>query len=195
MLTRNRRSVLLAAAGVLAAPAIGRAQLAQSPPSVQLTLAKAIAGDARLTRFAMLIARTGVDKRLDEAGQFTVFAPIDSAFSWVPAPVVESLLGRRGGAGETVVDSSRSNSVALQHVVAFSYPLSRLSGRSEELQALNGGRLHVDGGRNPVELRAVNTPGVLSAPGLSFPGMARIVAADTFVSNGVLHVIDTLLLP
>jgi uncharacterized surface protein with fasciclin (FAS1) repeats len=195
MLMRNRRSVLLAATGMLAAPAIARAQLAQSPPGVRLTLAKAIASDDRLTRFAMLIARTGVDRRLDEAGQFTVFAPTDSAFGWLPAPVVESLLGRRGGAGETVVDSSRSNSVALQHVVAYSYPLARLNGTTEDLEALNGGKLHIEGAKNPIELRAVNTPGVLSAPGLSFPGTAKIVAADNFASNGVVHVIDTLLLP
>jgi uncharacterized surface protein with fasciclin (FAS1) repeats len=195
----NRRLTLLGAAGLLAAPAV----LRLSPAAAQAgnpitgntpaTLLDAIRADRRLARFAQLLSRAGAEQRLREPGQWTVFAPTDSGFNWMPATVLEGLEGRTGS--ETQGDLSRVNTVALQHIVPFSFAAERLQGRTEELTAANGGKLRVDGTKNPIEVRAVGTAGTLGAPGANAEGPAKVVTADVFVSNGVLHVIDTVLLP
>ena len=107
---------------------------------------------------------------------------------------MDSLENRRG-ADNASVDSSRTESVALQHIVAFRHASSELSGHTEEFKALNGGRLSVNGQQNPMLVSTLSTPGVLSAPGANMPGPAKIVAADNFASNGVLHIVDNVLLP
>lgn len=198
-----RRLILLANAAIMAAPvaaAVGAgasrraaAQTRQIGPNTPVTLADAIAADQRLGRFAQLLGRTGADVRLREPGQWTVFAPTDSAFNWMPGPLAATLEGR--GGGEAPPDMSRVGSVALQHIVPFSYPADRLAGQDGELEAVNGGRIRIAGTRSPIELRAVSTPGVLSAPGANVPGAAKILVPDIMVSNGVLHIIDTVLLP
>jgi uncharacterized surface protein with fasciclin (FAS1) repeats len=195
----NRRLTLLGATGLLAAPVVLRrapaaAQTTNRPPAnTPATLLDMIRADGRLTRFTQLLGRTGADQRLREPGQWTVFAPTDSAFNWMPSTVREGLEGRTGN--ESSGDLTRANSVALQHIVPFSFPAGRLSGRTEELSALNGGKLRVDGTKNPIEVRAIDTAGVLGAPGANAEGAAKVISADTFVTNGVLHVIDTVLLP
>lgn len=198
MLTKNRRAFILGTAGTLAMPAIltfSRAGAQTQPAGNQpLTIARAIAADQRLTRFAALLGRTGADRKLAEEGQWTVFAPTDAAFNWLPGPLVDSLENRRG-ADNASVDSSRTESVALQHIVAFRHASSELSGHTEEFKALNGGRLSVNGQQNPMLVSTLSTPGVLSAPGANMPGPAKIVAADNFASNGVLHIVDNVLLP
>lgn len=196
-MTRLDRRMILLGSGLLAEPAILRMPnvLAQVPPAPNTpqTLLDAIRADARLSRFAQLLSRAGAESRLREPGQWTVFAPTNSGFNWMPATVLEGLEGRTGN--ESSGDVSRVNSVALQHIVPFSFPAERLSGRSQELATQNGGKLAVDGTKNPIEVRAVGVLGVLGAPGANAEGSAKVIAADQFVSNGVLHVIDTVMLP
>lgn len=194
----TRRILVLGPAALLAVPAIGlgRAAFAQAGrplANTPATLAEVIAADRRLTRFAAMMGRAGLDQRLRQPGQWTVFAPTDAAFNALPGPLREALEGRPGGDG--TADTSRANTVALQHVVPFAFPAERLSGRSTDVEALNGGKLTIDGAKNPIEVRAITTAGVLSAPGGNVSGAAKVVEGDIFVSNGVLHVIDQLLLP
>jgi uncharacterized surface protein with fasciclin (FAS1) repeats len=198
-MTVSRRLGIIGAAGLLGAPFVLRTQAARAqattPPAgnVPMTLLEAIRTDQRLSRFAALLGTAGAESRLREAGQWTVFAPTNSGFNWMPATLVQELEGRTGR--EQPGEASRVNSVALQHIVPFSFSAERLSNRTEEVAALNGGRLRIDGTKRPIEVRALTTPGVLGAPGVNQEGPAKVIAADTFVSNGVLHIIDTVLLP
>jgi uncharacterized surface protein with fasciclin (FAS1) repeats len=191
----DRRRLFLAGT-VLACPfIIGRAA-AQSPvPQARPeTLADAIARDEQLSRFAELLATGGAMQRLKEPGAYTVFAPNNAAFNWLPATLTQALgtpQSNQGGGDAGL----RLNSVMLQHIAALSRGAASFEGRTEEMTTLNGGRVSIDGTKRPIEVRALSVPGVLGAPGANAEGPAKVVAPDTFVSNGVLHVIDTVLLP
>ena len=106
---------------------------------------------------------------LKGAGPFTVFAPTDAAFERLFAALGVS------GVDEIPVDTLRA--VLLYHVA----PGERFSGdvvSSDRIRTVSKGFLH---------------PSVHD--GSAWINDARIVAADVDVSNGVIHVIDKVLLP
>ncbi len=109
----------------------------------------------------------GLASTLAEGGPFTVFAPTDEAFAKLPAGTVESLLQNPQQLAE----------ILKYHVVegrAYAADAAK-AGRVETLQggevvfSIDNGRLTVDG--------------------------ANIVATDIDANNGVVHVIDTVILP
>ena len=152
-------------ASLVAAPVAAR----QSRSTIVDT---AIAVNSSTGEFDHLIAavvRTGLVDTLDGRRQLTVFAPTDAAF--------ESLFARLGvsGVGDIPVDTLRS--VLLYHVA----PGERFSASvldSTRIRTLSKGFIHPS-------IRA----------GVPYVNDARIVAADIDVSNGVIHVIDAVLLP
>jgi uncharacterized surface protein with fasciclin (FAS1) repeats len=99
-------------------------------------------------------------------GTFTVFAPTDEAFAKLPAGTVESLLN----------DPAALKSILLYHVLQGEYPASRVTGMTS-LPTLNGKSL------------AVDTVGGVKVGG------ANVISADIGARNGVIHVIDTVLIP
>jgi transforming growth factor-beta-induced protein len=109
----------------------------------------------------------GLAGTLATDGPFTVFAPTDAAFAALPAGAVEALLG----------DIELLTRVLTYHVVAGELNAGAVLSRSE-LATLNGGTL------------PVRTEG-----GSAYVGEARITQTDVFASNGVIHVIDAVLLP
>jgi uncharacterized surface protein with fasciclin (FAS1) repeats len=106
-------------------------------------------------------------------GPLTVFAPTDAAFEALPAGTVETLL--------LPENMDALAGILKLHVIAGAKIKSTdLAGQQITASTLNGD-LAVDG-----------TNGVtLTAPGSS----ATVVAADVAASNGIIHVIDTVLLP
>jgi uncharacterized surface protein with fasciclin (FAS1) repeats len=130
----------------------------------------AVAQEAgQFTTLLAAVEAAGLVEALQGAGPFTVFAPTDEAFAKLPAGTVEALLQDR----EQLV------AVLTYHVVAgrvMSADVVRSGGAQAE--TLQGDRLtiRVDGGRVLVD-------------------GATVVAADVEASNGVIHVIDTVVLP
>ena len=126
--------------------------------------------------FSTLLAAAeaaGLVGALKGDGPLTVFAPTDEAFAALPAGTVETLL---------MPENKEALAGILKlHVIAGAKVESTdLAGQQITASTLNGD-LEVDG-----------TDGVvLTAPGSS----ATVVAADVSASNGVIHVIDTVLLP
>lgn len=126
--------------------------------------------------FSTLLAAAeaaGLVGALKGDGPLTVFAPTDEAFAALPAGTVETLL---------MPENKEALAGILKlHVIAGAKVKSTdLAGQQITASTLNGD-LEVDG-----------TDGVvLTAPGSS----ATVVAADVSASNGVIHVIDTVLLP
>jgi uncharacterized surface protein with fasciclin (FAS1) repeats len=115
------------------------------------------------------VKAAGLADVLGSEGPFTVFAPTDDAFAKLPAGTVESLLK----------PENRDKLVGLLkfHVVAGRiYSEDALSARTA--QTLQGGKLHV-------------TP---TAGGASINGV-NLVATDIDAVNGVIHVIDGVLMP
>ena len=128
----------------------------------------AVAAGSFKTLAAALQAADLVDT-LKGDGPFTVFAPTDEAFAKLPAGTVESLLKPE--------NKAKLQAILTYHVVAGSVSSSEVvklksaktvNGQSVAIKVA-GGKVSVDG--------------------------ARVVKADIQTSNGVIHVIDSVILP
>jgi uncharacterized surface protein with fasciclin (FAS1) repeats len=112
------------------------------------------------------VEAAGLTETLKGEGPFTVFAPTDAAFAALPEGTLESLLA----------DRDALTSVLTYHVVAGKVTASEVAAMSP-LESLQGSTLTVstDGGVSIEE--------------------AGVVQADVMADNGVIHVIDTVLVP
>ena len=111
----------------------------------------------------------GLVATLKGPGPFTVFAPTDAAFAKLPAGTVEDLLRPE--------NKARLAAILTYHVVPGRVTAADVA-RLEEAETVNG---------ETVEVRA-------DGGGVTIND-ARVTAADVAASNGVIHVIDTVMLP
>ena len=115
------------------------------------------------------VQAAGLGETLSGKGPFTVFAPTDEAFAKLPAGTVEALLK----------DTKKLAAILTYHV---------LSGKVMAADVLKAERVKpatVNGQPLDVQVR----------DGKVFVNNAQVVKADVAASNGVIHVIDTVLLP
>jgi uncharacterized surface protein with fasciclin (FAS1) repeats len=122
--------------------------------------------------FGTLIAAVkaaGLVETLKGAGPFTVFAPTDEAFSKLPAGTVENLLKPE--------NKDQLIKVLTYHVLP-SKVLSSAAANVKSAKTVNGQGLDIKADSNGVMV-----------------GKAKVVSADLEASNGVIHVIDSVLLP
>ncbi len=116
----------------------------------------------------------GLMETLKESGPFTVFAPTDEAFAALPEGVVASLL-------------EPENQETLARVLTYHVASGRVkAAEAVELDAIptiEGGALPVEVDREDGEITAVRVGG------------ATVIATDVPALNGVIHVIDSVLLP
>ena len=112
------------------------------------------------------VQAAGLVDTLNGTGPFTVFAPTDEAFAKLPEGTVEGLLG----------DKEKLTKILTYHVVSGKVMAADVTGMTEA-PSLEGGMLKVD-----------TSNGVMIND-------AHVVTADIECSNGVIHVIDTVLLP
>jgi uncharacterized surface protein with fasciclin (FAS1) repeats len=102
-------------------------------------------------------------------GPFTVFAPTDAAFKKLPKGTLASLL-KPENKGKLV-------KILTYHVVPGKVVAADLKGRTTAVATVEGSQLHVNGKHG---VRVNN---------------ARVVKADVIADNGVIHVVDKVLLP
>ena len=102
-------------------------------------------------------------------GPFTVFAPSDDAFAKLPAGTVEDLVKPE--------NKAKLTAILTYHVMAGKVMAADVTGKKMEPKTVNGQALHVDG-----------------TSGVSING-AKVVSADIACTNGVIHVIDAVLMP
>jgi len=114
------------------------------------------------------IVAAGLDETLASEGPFTVFAPTDDAFSLIPADVIETLLADPMG---------MLTQILLNHVVSGVTMSTDLSD-GMMIETLQGSEVMVS-----------ITDGVVMI------GNAMVIAANIQASNGVVHVIDAVLVP
>jgi uncharacterized surface protein with fasciclin (FAS1) repeats len=110
-----------------------------------------------------------------EGQEITVFAPVNAAFDALPAGTLDTLL--------LPENSDQLTGVLTYHVVMGSYGANQLYD-GQELTTLSGLVLTVNKEGNVVTLT-----------GGTDENVATVVVADIYQSNGVVHVIDTVLLP
>lgn len=132
------------------------------------TVAETAAATADLTTLVTALTAAGLVPTLNGAGPFTVFAPVNSAFAALPADVLARLL-------ET------GNRDLLTKVLTFHV----VPGRITASQLQDGQSLTtVEGTALPVRV----------ANGVATVGGARVTRADIAASNGVVHLVDGVLL-
>lgn len=124
-------------------------------------------GAGQFTTLAKLVTKAGLVETLKGTGPFTVFAPTDAAFAKLPKKLVEKLLG----------DQALLKKVLLYHVVAGTV-------KAEDVVKLKKAKT-VEGGNVHIKVK----------DGVVYLNKSKVVKADVLASNGVIHVIDTVLLP
>lgn len=128
----------------------------------------AVAAGSFKTLAAALGAASLVDT-LKGAGPFTVFAPTDEAFAKLPAGTVEMLLKPE--------NKDKLTSILTYHVVAGAVP-AEAAMKLKEATALNKKTLKLE-----------------VKDGALFLNASKVTTADVACSNGVIHIIDTVLMP
>ena len=116
---------------------------------------------------ASLLKKAGLVKTLKAKGPYTVFAPTDAAFAKVPQATLDEL-------GE---DKAKLRSVLLYHVAGRKLTAAKIVKR-RSVKTLNGQRVRIRVRGNTVRV-----------------GGARVTTADVGASNGVIHVINKVLIP
>jgi uncharacterized surface protein with fasciclin (FAS1) repeats len=149
--------------------------------SVLATAMPAVAGSAQkdivdtavaagsFKTLATALQAAGLVDTLKGKGPFTVFAPTDEAFSKLPAGTVESLLKPE--------NKKKLKAILLYHVV------------SGDVTAAQVVKLSSAKTINSQDLKLAVKDGTVMV------NDATVVKADVLASNGVIHVIDTVLLP
>ncbi|HEY4189859.1 MAG TPA: fasciclin domain-containing protein [Candidatus Limnocylindrales bacterium] len=110
----------------------------------------------------------GLVETLQGTGPFTVFAPTDEAFAALPAGTLDGLLK----------DPAALKKILLYHVVSGAVPASQVVGMTSANT--------VEGA--PVAISVKDGKVYLN-------GNAQVVKTDIMASNGIIHVIDSVLLP
>jgi uncharacterized surface protein with fasciclin (FAS1) repeats len=144
------------------------AAAAFAAPPAQDIVDTAVAAGSFKTLVAAVQAAGLVDT-LKGAGPFTVFAPTDEAFAKLPPGTVEDLLKPE--------NKSKLVAILTYHVVAGKV-MAKEAMKLHEAKTVNGEELMLKTSMGSVTINN-----------------AKVVKADIVCSNGVIHVIDTVLLP
>jgi uncharacterized surface protein with fasciclin (FAS1) repeats len=134
------------------------------------------------TTLVAAVKAAGLVETLKGKGPFTVFAPTNAAFDKLPAGAVQTLLMPENKAALT--------KVLTYHVVAGRYDSKKLA----QLIKKGGGQATlktVSGGMLTARMNGMNGISLTDEKG----GTSNVTTADVYQSNGVIHVVDTVLLP
>ncbi len=118
---------------------------------------------------AAAVTAAGLVPTLKGAGPFTVFAPTDDAFAKLPKGTVEALLA----------DIPKLTGILTYHVVAgkvMAADVVKLDGKSAK--TVNGAEVKIG-----------------TAGGVKLNGTANVTQTDIECSNGVIHILDAVILP
>ena len=121
------------------------------------------------TTLVAAVQAAGLVDTLKGAGPFTVFAPTDDAFNALPAGTVDDLVKPE--------NKDKLTAILLLHVLPGAVQSTDVAGKTLDAETAGGKTVHIDG-----------------TDGVTVDG-AKVVTADIACSNGVIHVIDTVLLP
>lgn len=143
------------------------ATTATARPAEDRNIVQTAVGAGQFKTLAMLLTRAGLVGALQKPGPYTVFAPTDAAFKRVPKATLNALLR----------DRTKLRAVLLYHVVAGKVRASdvvklrsakTLSGKSVRIR-LAGSNVFVNG--------------------------SKVTKVDVAASNGVIHVVNRVLIP
>ncbi len=134
------------------------------------------------TTLVAAVQAAGLVDVLKGAGPFTVFAPVNDAFENLPAGTVESLLKPEA--------KSTLAKVLTYHVLAGKFDFNAISMKIKEGKGMASFKT-VSGGTLTAMMNGMHNITLKDENG----GMANISTYDVYQSNGVIHVIDSVVLP
>jgi uncharacterized surface protein with fasciclin (FAS1) repeats len=168
---RSFRNILaVSAASAVALAAAGPASAAQvdrGAPAADKNIVETAVAAGQFTTLASLLERAGLVETLSGESRYTVFAPTDAAFAKVPKATLDAL----------AKDKTKLRSVLLYHAAKGKLTASKVVKR-KSIKTLNGDRVNV-------RVRSSNV----------YVGGARVSKPDVLASNGVIHVINKVLIP
>jgi transforming growth factor-beta-induced protein len=137
------------------------------PPEDLPSIVDIAVSDGRFTTLTAALAAAGLVETLQGEGPFTVFAPTDDAFAKLPAGTVEALIN----------DIPTLTDILLYHVVSGKVMAADVVGLSSA-NAVNGDAIRIS----------------LAGGGVALND-SKVIITDIEAENGVIHVIDSVLLP
>jgi uncharacterized surface protein with fasciclin (FAS1) repeats len=165
---KGRKQMTRTITAVLAALALAVAVgPAAAAPAQQPNILQTAAASGQFDTLAMLLSKAGLVKTLNHKGPFTVFAPTDAAFAKVPKATVNALLA----------DKAKLRAVLLYHVVA---------GKVTAAQVVKLSSAETASGKS-VRVRVAGSN--------VYVNRSKVTKADVMASNGVIHVVDRVLIP
>lgn len=145
--------------------------MAKSARNDQMDIVQVAQSNKDLTTLVTALQSAGLVDDLKGEGPFTVFAPTNEAFSKLPQGTLEDLL-------------KPENQSKLVDILTYHVKAGKTS--SEEAIKLNGQDILMLN-NNPAKIEVKN--GSLYIDG------AKVIVADVQAKNGVIHIIDTVMLP
>ena len=134
------------------------------------------------TTLVAAVKAAGLVETLQSAGPFTVFAPTNEAFNKLPAGTVETLV-------------KPENKATLTKILTYHVVAGRMTSK-DLMKAIKGGKgtatlKTVSGGTLTAMMKGSKTIELKDEKG----GVSTVTIADVMQSNGVIHVINTVLMP
>lgn len=144
--------------------------LALASPAAAADIVETASSNGSFTTLVAAAKAAGLVDTLKGPGPFTVFAPTDEAFKKLPAGTVENLLKPENKAQLT--------KVLTYHVVPGKVMASDVKGQKTTAKTVEGSAVAIDASGGAVKV-----------------DNATVSKADVNASNGVIHVIDTVIMP
>lgn len=154
---------------MLGATAIAMTLAVVSLPAKAADIVDTAVSAGQFKTLVAAVTAAGLVDTLKSKGPFTVFAPTDAAFAKLPAGTVESLLKPE--------NKSKLVAILTYHVVPGKVMSADIVGKKLSVATVQGGKINV----NAMSGVMIND--------------AKVVSADIAASNGVIHVIDKVILP
>jgi uncharacterized surface protein with fasciclin (FAS1) repeats len=152
---------------------------APAAPAEQTAATKTVVGvaaaDKRFTTLVALVKQAGLVKTLSAKGPYTVFAPTNAAFAKLKknAPATYAAVAS---------DTTLLKQVLTYHVLAKRVPSSAAITAAKQRASVKT----VQGEKIALSIKAGK---------LVLNGTSRVIVADVMASNGIVHAIDTVLVP
>jgi uncharacterized surface protein with fasciclin (FAS1) repeats len=166
----NRFVSGLAAAALAIPLAIGAfSAVASSYGAKKMDIVDVAASNGSFNTLVAAVKAAGLVDTLKAKGPFTVFAPTDAAFGKLPAGTVADLLKPE--------NKAKLQAILTYHVLSGRVASSDIAGKTLSVATVQGSNVSVNA-----------TKGVMV-------NNATVTKADIEASNGIIHVIDTVILP
>jgi uncharacterized surface protein with fasciclin (FAS1) repeats len=161
----NRKFIALGAVAALSLSAM--APVVSAKPAAKRNIVQTAVAAGQFKTLTKLVKQAGLAGTLQTKGPFTVFAPTDAAFAKVPKATLAAL----------AKDKAKLRAVLLYHVATGKLTAAKVV-KLHSVKTLNGQSLKVRVSRGMVTV-----------------GGARVIKTDIGASNGVIHVINQVLIP